>query len=195
MTCPTPSDRELLRAVYRHLDRKALLADLPSLSARRIDDFFRRIADLLPPDEAPPTRKPGTSKPVTLYTDGGSRGNPGPAGYGFLLMGGSGKVLHEGCGSLGRATNNEAEYEGVIAGLRAAIERGAGDIVIRSDSQLLIRQRNGSYKVKSRRLMPLFLRVKELLSDFTSWHAEHIPREENTRADALANQAMDEAAV
>ena len=131
---------------------------------------------------------------LILCTDGGSRGNPGPAGFGAVLLDDSGRVVRELSEFIGRATCNEAEYRALIAALQAARELGARDVLIRADSQLLVRQINGEYKVKSRTLMPLVLRVRELLQKFASWKAQHVPREMNSRADALANEAVDRGA-
>lgn len=152
--------------------------------------FFRRLAATFPPEDGRAPRS-GRAERVVLHTDGGSRGNPGPAGYGVVLLGKSGNVIMEKSGFIGRATSNQAEYRGLIAGLKAAHEQGASDILIRSDSELLVRQLNGEYRVKSRRLMPLVLRARELLDDFRSWQVKHVPREANRRADALAGRAMD----
>ncbi len=154
-----------------------------------MQSFFGRLDRLLPKEKALPTTVP-KSGAVILHTDGGSRGNPGPAGYGLVLTDASGAVLLERGGFLGRATNNEAEYAGLCAGLKAALEAGAKELLIRSDSELLVRQINGAYKVKSRRLLPLFTEARGLLDRFASWRAEHVRREANSRADALANEAM-----
>jgi ribonuclease HI len=128
---------------------------------------------------------------LILCTDGGSRGNPGPAGYGAVLMDDSGRIVRELSEFIGRATNNEAEYRALIAALRAAHELGAREVVVRADSQLLVRQLNGQYRIRSRNLMPLVLRARRMLEEFPSWKVEHVPREMNSRADTLANEAMD----
>jgi ribonuclease HI len=128
---------------------------------------------------------------LILCTDGGSRGNPGPAGYGAVLLDDSGRVVRELSEYIGQATGNEAEYRALIAALKAARELGARDVLVRADSQLLVRQLKGQYRVRSRRLMPLALRAREMLRKFASWEAQYVPREMNSRADALANQAMD----
>jgi ribonuclease HI len=128
---------------------------------------------------------------LTLCTDGGSRGNPGPAGYGAVLLDDSGRVVRELSEYIGRATCNEAEYRALIAALQAARELGAREVLIRADSQLLVRQLNGQYRIKSRTLMPLAVRARRLLAEFASCKIEHVPRERNSRADALANEAID----
>jgi ribonuclease HI len=128
---------------------------------------------------------------ATLYADGAARGNPGPAGSGALLLGERGEVLAELSLALGTATNNVAEYRALILGLEEARRRGIGRILIRMDSQLVIRQMQGLYKVKHPGLRPLALRAGALLAEFDERTLEHIPREENSRADALANRAID----
>ena len=130
-------------------------------------------------------------KRIILHTDGGSRGNPGPAGYGLVLSDETGAVLAEQGGFIGRATNNEAEYAGLLAGLEAAGKVGAAELIVKSDSGLLVRQLNGAYRVRSPKLAPLFAQAQQRLRGFLSWRAEHVRREMNTRADALANDAMD----
>ena len=187
MAPATPSDRELLRSVYRRLDRDGLLSDHPDLGRAGIDEFFRRLAGKLPPE---PERR-GSHRQVILHVDGGSHGNPGPAGCGVVLLDEAGEAIAEKFEFIGRATSNQAEYRALLLGLEIAREHGATEVTIRADSQLLVRQLNGTYKVKSRRLMPLFNQARSVLEKFASWRAEHIPRELNTRADALANQAMD----
>ena len=187
------SEVELLRSVYRHLDRDGLLAEHPSLSLNELDGFFRRWVERLPSEKEKPAESSEPDRDVILYTDGGSRGNPGPAGFGAVLLDRSGNVIAELSEFIGRATSNEAEYNGLIKGLQAAREHGAARILIRADSELMVRQINGAYKVKSSRLRPLFQRAKGLIEAFASWRIEHIPRERNARADDLANQAMDRA--
>jgi len=184
---------QLLRSIYRRLDREGVLADHPSLSLGDLDDFFQRLAAQVPSGKASRTAPRRRHRSVILYTDGGSRGNPGPAGYGVVLLSKSGKAIAKLSEFIGRATSNEAEYRGLIGGLEAARDCGAVEVSIRADSQLLIRQINGTYKVKSRRLLPLFQRARSLLETFETWRAEHIPREQNLRADSLANEAMDRA--
>lgn len=128
---------------------------------------------------------------ATLYADGAARGNPGPAGSGALLLDERGEVLAELSLPLGTATNNVAEYRALILGLEEARKRGIDRILIRMDSQLVVRQMQGLYKIKHPGLRPLALRAGALLAEFAERTIEHIPREENGRADALANRAVD----
>src|SRR5579884_1986070 len=128
---------------------------------------------------------------ATLYADGGSRGNPGPAAFGAVLFDEDGAVLREVSGFLGTSTNNVAEWSGLIAGLEAALELGVDEIDARLDSQLVVRQLIGAYRVKQPHLMPLHAKAKSLLRRFARSHIRHVPREQNKEADALLNQVLD----
>lgn len=139
-----------------------------------------------------------TSYPkLIIYTDGGSRNNPGIAGAGIYITDGSGSELLKIAKPLGIRTNNWAEYEAIITGLEAALqiikdERFAGaHIEVRTDSQLAVRQINGQYKVKEPTLRVQFMKVLKLRAEFLRIIFTHIPREKNTAADALSNKAMD----
>ncbi len=131
---------------------------------------------------------------IRIFTDGGSRGNPGPAAGGYFLTHPQGKII-EGKGVfLGEATNNVAEYHGLIAALEAATRLGARQLEILTDSDLMVRQVLGKYRVKNEGLKPLHARCMELLAGFPSWKIQHIPREKNARADQIVNQALDRGA-
>jgi len=129
---------------------------------------------------------------VVVEADGGSRGNPGPAGYGAVVLEeGTGEVLLERYASLGTTTNNVAEYSGLIAGLRAAAELGATRVDVRMDSKLVVEQMAGRWKIKHAGLRPLAAEAAQLVQRFTAVRFEWVPREQNSHADRLANQAMD----
>lgn len=128
---------------------------------------------------------------MIVSCDGASRGNPGPAGAGAQITDRDGIVLAEVAEGLGETTNNVAEYTAVIRGLERASELGAIDVLLRSDSQLLINQLTGRYRVKSPHLQPLHRRVRELAAGFDSIEYEHVRRERNTEADRLANDGVD----
>jgi ribonuclease HI len=129
---------------------------------------------------------------LIVSCDGASRGNPGPAGIGAQITDEEGVVLGEIAKGLGETTNNVAEYTAVIRGLERAQELGAAEVLLRSDSQLLINQLTGRYQVKSPHLQPLHRRVRELAEGFDSIDYEHVRRERNTEADRLANQGVDD---
>jgi len=128
---------------------------------------------------------------VIIHTDGGSRGNPGPAAAGFVLEDVDGKRLQGKAFFLGETTNNVAEYTALIKALEAARKLGADQVVVHSDSELMVRQLSGAYKVKSEAIRPLFEHVNELRSQFESCLVRHVMREKNEEADRLVNQALD----
>lgn len=128
---------------------------------------------------------------VVVYCDGAARGNPGPAGAGAWVITPDGEVLAEVAEGLGETTNNVAEYTAAILGLERAAELGARDVLLRSDSQLLVHQLNGRYRVKTPHLQPLHRRVRELARGFDRVAFEHVPRERNVEADRLANAGVD----
>jgi broad specificity phosphatase PhoE/ribonuclease HI len=132
---------------------------------------------------------------VTVEADGGSRGNPGPAGYGAVVReAATGEILLERAESLGVTTNNVAEYSGLIAGLRAAADLGATHVDVRMDSKLVVEQMSGRWQIKNPGLRPLAAEAAKLVRRFETVTFDWIPRERNKDADALANRAMDEAA-
>jgi ribonuclease HI len=126
-----------------------------------------------------------------VYADGASRGNPGPAAIGAAVFDETGREVYKVSRRLGRATNNEAEHQAAIAGLEAALGLGGGNVELRMDSELIIRQLQFRYKVRNERLRPFFNRIVELRNKFDAFSLTHVPREQNKRADQLANQALD----
>lgn len=126
-----------------------------------------------------------------IYTDGGARGNPGLAGAGWVLVSESGRALSSGGRFLGVATNNVAEYHGLICGLTAALSAGCASVEVRSDSELIVRQMTGRYRVKNENLKPLFSEASALASRFSRVRFTHVRREDNRDADQMANDAMD----
>jgi len=130
---------------------------------------------------------------LSLFTDGACRGNPGNGGAGAVLVGRDGKVVGTAKRFLGHCTNNIAEYRALILGLETVLERGAATISIYLDSELLVRQIQGIYRVKNPDLKPLMVEIRDLLDRFDAWKIKHVPRSENALADGLANEAIDEA--
>lgn len=128
---------------------------------------------------------------VVAYIDGGSRGNPGPAGFGVRIERMDGTLVEEFSESIGTATNNVAEYRGLLAALEWARAHGAPPIHVRSDSQLLVQQMLGNYKVKHPGLRPLHTWARQLAHELGKVTFEHVRRERNAHADRLANAAMD----
>jgi ribonuclease HI len=128
---------------------------------------------------------------LVIHCDGASRGNPGPAGAGAWLTDGDGATVAEIAEGLGETTNNVAEYTAAIRGLEEAERLGAKRVVLRSDSQLLVNQLTGRYRVKTAHLVPLHRRIRELVVGFDHVTFEHVPRERNVEADRLANLGVD----
>jgi mutator protein MutT len=127
---------------------------------------------------------------LIIYSDGGSRGNPGPSAAGFIVMDSYDHVLHEGGMYLGITTNNQAEYHGVRLGLEKAVEIGARTIDFRIDSMLVVNQMNGIYKIKNRELWPINERIHELMSQFDKVTFTHVRREFNQLADGMVNKIL-----
>ena len=128
---------------------------------------------------------------ATLFADGGSRGNPGPAASGAVLYDEGGDVLREIGTFLGVTTNNVAEWTALVEGLKAAAELGVDELDVRMDSELVVKQLNGEYRVKHPGLIPLHAQAKGLLRRFGRVDVRHVPRKENAAADALVNQVLD----
>ncbi len=140
----------------------------------------------------PPEAKPAAAPAWRANIDGGSRGNPGPASYGVVIRDPEGEIAARLKKYIGRTTNNVAEYYGLIAALDYAQSANIRALRIESDSELLVKQMRGQYKVKSADLQPLFERAKKMSQTFASFRIDHVYREQNREADALANEAMDE---
>lgn len=128
---------------------------------------------------------------VKLFTDGGARGNPGPAAGAAILYNNEGVVMCKGSEYYGTATNNQAEYRALMLGLTLAVENNISDVVAFLDSELVVKQLNGQYKVKDSALASLFSAVKNLESKFSSVTYSHIPRSQNKEADLLVNTELD----
>jgi ribonuclease HI len=183
--------KELLRAVYEAVDWGRLYQAHPELERREVDELFQELRALVgeSPADAPEPSRSLAGEEAYLYTDGASRGNPGPAGIGVVLKTPAGETVLAYGAAAGRTTNNVAEYRAVIEGLEKALELGAARVRLFSDSELLVRQLQGTYKVRNAGLRPLFDEVTALLARFSDRQVRHVPREQNAEADALATKA------
>ena len=137
---------------------------------------------------------PGADDVLHIHIDGGCRGNPGDAGFGVHVTSAGGDEVAALYGYLGPATNNVAEYQALLHGLRYALGRGARRLKVFSDSELVVRQISGAYKVKHPSMVPLHREARELMRRFDEVSVSHVRREQNKEADALANRALDEKA-
>lgn len=141
----------------------------------------------MPPDPSPAA----APRRLRAYADGAARGNPGPAAYGAVVCDSDGAELRPLAAAIGRATNNVAEYRGAIAAVEAALELGATELELYLDSELVVRQIEGAYRVRHPNLRPLHAQLMALLDRLDAVRVQHIPRAQNARADALANAALD----
>jgi ribonuclease HI len=144
-----------------------------------------------PPVEAGPRAANPHDSRYQLFTDGGARGNPGPAGIGVRLLTAEGQLVEELGDAIGRATNNVAEYQALLAGLELALDHGVQRLDVFMDSELIVRQVGGRYRVKDATLKALHEQTTRLLHRFHEVEVRHIPREQNSEADGLVNQAID----
>jgi ribonuclease HI len=128
---------------------------------------------------------------LVVNVDGGARGNPGPAAVGVVVQDADGEVLEEAAERIGSATNNVAEYRALLLGIERARELGASELELIGDSELIVRQVKGEYKVKDAGLRELHAEVKRALTPFESWSIRHVRRDNNAEADRLVNEALD----
>ncbi len=128
---------------------------------------------------------------LTVNVDGGARGNPGPAAIGVVVRDGDGEVVRERAETIGRATNNVAEYKALLRGIAEAAELGADELELVGDSELIVRQVEGRYKVKDATMKELHAEAKRALAGFDSWSIRHVKRAQNADADRLVNAALD----
>jgi ribonuclease HI len=184
-----PGDRlraQALQTLAETLDVEATLARVPGLTR---DTLRAMISDAVagPADPSPA----GKAQSVIAHTDGACRGNPGRSGAGVLITTEDGREIARISRYLGRMTNNMAEYTALLLALKEAKHAGADSITVKSDSELLVRQINGQYKVKNETLRIMHQSAMDLLRGFKRWKVMHVRREQNQEADLLANQALD----
>lgn len=134
---------------------------------------------------------PAEGAGLLIHIDGAARGNPGPSAIGVVIAGPDGKTMREHGARIGETTNNVAEYRALLCSLELALEMGAEHLSVHSDSELLVKQMNGLYRVKNEQLLPLYLQARDLCQSFSSVAITHVPRSRNRRADQLANLALD----
>lgn len=196
-----PSGDETLASALRQLvarpDFDSLCQRVGATSSKRLLEVLAGMANALesPLLDGLPAAKPGREKTikgtghlkVILHTDGASKGNPGPAGAGAWWADGEGNDLGELAEPLGIATNNVAEWKALLLALEKMADLKPKELLIQADSELMIRQLKGDYRVKDAKLIPIHEEVMELLENFPRWTARHVRREHNSRADELAN--------
>jgi ribonuclease HI len=196
-------DAAELRAILRRLCRarpgEGVLRLPANLSAEEALRALRAAVTALgaeaeeeAPPAAPPAARSTDTRALRIHIDGGSRGNPGPAGVGVVLLTAGGEVVERLHHFIGQATNNTAEYRALLLGLERALARGCREVEVLSDSELLVRQLLGQYQVRHPDMRRLYGLAQELIGKLGRFTIRHIPRAQNAEADALANRAMDE---
>lgn len=174
-----PDPRLVLRSLAESLDVTRTLSDFPGMRREDLAQILREAAG----------EEPGPGAGAVLFVDGAARGNPGPAGAGIVIQW-KGDPVRTG-EYLGEATNNTAEYRALIAGMRRAAELGISNLEVRSDSELVVKQLNGQYRVKHPQLQDLYFQAVKAASSFRRVTFTHVRREDNREADRLANLAID----
>ena len=189
-----PSEESVLRHLAQTLSVTKTLKRFPSLNTRQLQEMLLRSAKRA--EEKKPLAEAASSKKrfpeYFIQADGASRGNPGEAGIGAVIADARGRTIKELKYFLGMATNNVAEYRAVILALQKALDLGAGSVTVYLDSELVVRQLRGEYKVRESHLRLLHREAFDILSRFSEYHIHHVPREENRRADQLANEAIEQ---
>ena len=196
MSGQRPSLSELLRVIAEEESLDRTLARFPGLSRTDlVGVLLGRPAPSHPPPRAHPAGPVHPVRPhrkLRVTSDGAARGNPGPAGAGAVLFDEEGQVLERLGKFLGRQTNNVAEYQGLLLGLRRAQELGAEELEVVADSELIIRQLSGAYQVRAPALRELHSEALSLLKAFRKVKLVHVPRAQNAEADEMSNRAIDE---
>ena len=189
-----PSEESVLRHLAQTLSVTKTLKRFPSLSTRLLQEILlssaQRAEEKKVLTEVAPSRK--RMPEYFIQADGASRGNPGDSGIGAVIADARGRTIKELKYFLGIATNNVAEYRAVILALQKALDLGAGSVTLHLDSELVVRQLRGEYQVREGHLKLLHREALDILSQFSEYHIHHVPREENRRADQLANEAIDQ---
>lgn len=194
MTKPKPLTREaVLRRLAEGVEDGVLTQLFPGMDVKGLRRLIAGVPEPAIVPEAPaalPVHTP-VAGCCRLFTDGASRGNPGHAGAGAVLLGADGEELAARAEYLGVCTNNVAEYRALLLGLDEALARGCQQLAISLDSELIVRQIQGKYKVKNETLLPLYAQVQQRLARLRNWSINHVLRAQNSRADQLANQGID----
>ncbi|QRN99764.1 ribonuclease HI family protein [Archangium violaceum] len=197
-----PNLVDILRHIAREEPLTGTVRAFPGLTREDVGRLLESAAERLapatpkpvpaPPPAEEPARHAETPARMRLFSDGAARGNPGPAGAGAVLMDAEGRVVARLGKFLGIQTNNYAEYMGLLLGLKHARSLGVQELEVLADSELLIRQLQGRYQVKSPTLRPLYEEAAGLLKEFPRVKLVHVPREKNKAADEMSNRAIDE---
>ena len=195
----TISDHELLDLIHKGIDIEKLKEQDKTITKKRVDELFQELKEHVTRDdptlpEREITDASNTQKEADLIVvnvDGASRGNPGESGIGVAIFDKDSNLINEACDYLGVATNNIAEYNALILGVKLSTKYNAKRVLFKSDSELMVKQIKGEYRVKNAQLKLLFAEAQSLLKNLPNWKIMHVPREENKAADLLANKGVE----
>jgi len=195
----TISDHELLVLVHKGIDMEKLKEQDRSITKKRVDTLFQNLKDHVKKDDPAISEKEiaGTSSIkkeadlIVVNVDGASKGNPGESGIGVAIFDKDSNLINEACDYLGVATNNIAEYKALILGIKLSTKYNAKRVLFKADSELMVKQIKGEYRVKNAQLKLLFAEAQSLLKKLPNWKIMHVPREENKEADLLANKGVE----
>lgn len=194
------SSQELAMLISKYLDIKKLIKENPLVTKEMINSFLHEIPKMKKEFETDDTSLPHhmvsqlekkECSELIIHTDGASRGNPGKAGIGVAIFDKNHNLLEEVCRFIGESTNNVAEYHAMILAAQKAIAYKAKKVTFKTDSELLVKQLNGEYHVRSPNILPLNHELTMLLKKIPAWKIQHVRREDNILADTLANQGID----
>ena len=193
------SDHEILTLLHKNIDMKKLKNQNKAITKKRIDDLLQKLKEYVKKDDMSISGKAGKDAStidkqfdfLIVNVDGASKGNPGEAGIGVAVFDKDLNIVHESCEYIGAATNNVAEYKALILGAKLAIKFNAKNTLFKSDSELMVKQIMGEYRVKNTQLKSLYNEVQSLLGKLPEWEIKHVLREENKEADLLANKGVE----
>ena len=195
----TISDHELLALIHKSIDMETLKEQDKAITKKRVDKLFQDLKGHVKKDD-PDISKEEITGPsnikkeadlIVVNVDGASRGNPGESGVGVAIFDKNLNLINEACDYLGVATNNVAEYKALLLGIKLSTKYNAKRILFKADSELMVKQIKGEYRVKNAQLKLLFTEAQNLLKKLPNWKIMHVPREENKEADLLANKGVD----
>ena len=193
------SDHEILTLIHKNIDMKKLKNQNKAITKKRTDELLQKLKEYVKKDDMSISGKAGKDAStidkqfdfLIVNVDGASKGNPGEAGIGVAVFDKDLNIVHESCEYIGAATNNVAEYKALILGAKLAIKFNAKNTLFKSDSELMVKQIMGEYRVRNTQLKSLYSEVQSLLGKLPEWEIKHVPREENKEADLLANKGIE----
>ena len=195
----TISDHELLALIHKSIDIETLKEQDTAVTKKRVDKLFQDLKGHVKKDDPDISEEEITGASdikkdadlIVVNVDGASKGNPGESGIGVAIFDKDLNLINEACDYLGVATNNVAEYKALILGIKLSTKYNAKRVLFKADSELMVKQIKGEYRVKNAQLKLLFTEAQSLLKKLPNWKIMHVPREENKEADLLANKGVE----